>query len=476
MLKAASISRAYDGDLLFRDLDLVLGDGDRIGLVGPNGAGKTTLLRVLAGDLPPTSGTVTRGPGTRIGYVAQQVPDPTGTVGDFLTGGLGELAGVTTRMRAPRIRPGGRRRRARRVRRRPGTLDHPRRVDRRDPPGRDPAAPRHRPAARLTCPSRRSAAVSRRGCCSPGRCSTRPTSCCSTSPPTTSTPRAPPGCSEWLTGFPGGILAVSHDRAFLDAIVGRIIELDGIHDQPQDYPGGGYTAYRAEKTRRWQRLLLDYEAQEKDRIRWQADIARTKEQARSVELTVRSGVEAPHLRRIAKKVAKKAKARERRLHRQMQSIRWITEPRTRPPLTLAFPADDRDPGEIVLAAHGLTVSLGDRMLLDGVDLSVARGDRILITGRNGAGKTTLLRALAGQLTPDKGDVQAAEPLAVLPQTSDGLRTGGHRDGLLPLPGAGVRRRRGTPARTATSSGRTSGTPPCAACPRVNCAGCCSRSW
>ena len=70
---------------------------------------------------------------------------------------------------------------------------------------------------------------------------------------------------EWLAGFPGGVLAVSHDRAFLDATVTRVIELDGIHDEPQDYPGGGYTAYRAEKTRRWRRLLLDFEAQEKDR-------------------------------------------------------------------------------------------------------------------------------------------------------------------------------------------------------------------
>ena len=149
---------------------------------------------------------------------------------------------------------------------------------------------------------------------------------------------------QWLAGFAGGVLAVSHDRAFLDATVTRIIELDGIHEQPQDYPGGGYTAYRAEKTRRWQRLLLDFEAQEKDRIRWEQDIELTKGQALGVETTVRSGVEAPHLRRIAKKVAQKAKVRERRLRRQMESARWIAEPRTRPPLTLAFPADDAERG------------------------------------------------------------------------------------------------------------------------------------
>ncbi len=134
--------------------------------------------------------------------------------------------------------------------------------------------------------------------------------------------------------------AVSHDRAFLDAVVTHIVELDGIHEQPQDYPGGGYTAYRAEKARRWQRLLLDYEAQEKDRARWEADIDRTKEQARAVETTVRSGAAAPHLRRVARLVARKAKVRERRLRRQMARRRGSPSRGPGRPLTLAFPGDD----------------------------------------------------------------------------------------------------------------------------------------
>jgi ATPase subunit of ABC transporter with duplicated ATPase domains len=130
-----------------------------------------------------------------------------------------------------------------------------------------------------------------------------------------------------------------------------------------------------------------------------------------VELTVRSGAAAPHLRRVAKKVAKKAKVRERRLRRQMESVRWLAEPRTRPPLTLAFPADASGVGDVVLSAVDLRVELGGRVLLDRVSVEVRRGDRVLITGRNGAGKTTLLNALAGPGT------------RTLPQTSDGLRTG-----------------------------------------------------
>jgi ATPase subunit of ABC transporter with duplicated ATPase domains len=215
---------------------------------------------------------------------------------------------------------------------------------------------------------------------------------------------------------------VSHDRAFLDRTVTRIVELDGIDETPQDYPGCGYTAYRAEKARRWQRLLLDHEAQEKARARWEADIARTKEQARGVETTALSGLGADKLRRYAKKVAKKAKARERRLRRQMDSVRWIAEPRTRPPLTLAFPADDTDAGGPVLSAVGVTVTRGGRTVLDRVDVEVTGGDRILVTGRNGSGKTTLLRALGGLVETDAGFVKAAGPVALLPQTADGLRT------------------------------------------------------
>ncbi|MDI6105051.1 ABC-F family ATP-binding cassette domain-containing protein [Actinoplanes sp. NEAU-A12] len=405
-LKTVRLGCAHDGELLFSGLDLVLRAGDRIGIVGPNGAGKTTLLRVLAGELRPTEGHLSVAPGTRVAYVPQRMPDPDGAVGAFLTGGLGELADVTATMRE---------------------------LERRLADGDDVldayAAVQERWTAlegwtaetRLTeirqrldidhlddsWPLRAVSGGEQARLMLARALLDEPDLLLLDEPTNHLDAEGAAWLRQWLREFPGGVLAVSHDRAFLDEVAGRIVELDGIDEQPQDYPGCGYTAYRAEKQRRWERLLLDYEAQEKDRIRWEADIARTKGFAMGVENADRSSAQAPHLRRVARLVARKAKVRERRLRRQMASVKWIARPRTRPPLTLAFPGDDGDPGEVVLKIRDLTV----RDLLRDVDLDVRRGDRILITGRNGSGKTTLLRAVE----------QRHPEVAVLPQTDDGLR-------------------------------------------------------
>jgi ATPase subunit of ABC transporter with duplicated ATPase domains len=420
VLKAVSLSVSHDGDPLVTGLDLVVGPGDRIGLVGPNGAGKTSLLRVLAGLAPPAAGHVAAGPQTRVGYVAQHVADPAATVGAFLAGGLGEVAAVTARLRE---------------------------LERRLAAGADVLAAYGRVQDRWAAlegwaaetrlaevrqrldvahladdtPLHRVSGGEQARLMLARALLDRPDVLLLDEPTNHLDADGAAWLGGWLASFRGGLLTVSHDRAFLDAAVSRIVELDGVSPVPHDYPGGGWSHYRAERARWWQRLLLDYEAQRKDLARREADVARTKDQARHVETTVRSGIEAPHLRRVAKKVAKKAKVRERRLERQIRSLRWLAEPRTRPPLTLAFP-DALLPQGTLLRGAGLTVARGGRTVLAGADVEVRAGDRVLITGRNGAGKSTLLHVLAGRLAPDAGDLTVAAPVQLLPQTGDGLRT------------------------------------------------------
>lgn len=222
--------------------------------------------------------------------------------------------------------------------------------------------------------------------------------------------------ADQLAGYRGAVLVISHDRRFLDQTVTRVVELDGIRPELQDYPGGGYTAYRQERERRWQRLLLDHEAQEKYRTRLEADIERTKAQARGVEV---DNPRNPGARRLAKKVARKALSRQRRLEREMTSARWLAEPETRPGLVLSFPEPDSsdDHRDLLLDCAGLSVTVGDRVLVEGAELRLDRGDRVLVSGVNGAGKSSLLRCLApllpgSQLLPQTHDHLPGEVIAL----------------------------------------------------------------
>ena len=447
-LKAHSLSHHFGGDTLFSAVDLVLGPGDRIGLVGPNGVGKSTLLAALAGRISPTGGQVVRSPGTRVGWFEQQVPEPEASVGDYLAGGLGEIPALARRMRELEYalehpasqdpdRPDGALTEYGLLQERWAALDGwsaQSRLDRvRDRLGLA-ALPDDTALAQVSGGEQARLTLARLLLSDPDvLVLDEPTNHLDTD--------GAAWLGEYLAGFRGGVLVVSHDRALLDRAVNRIVELDGIHEEPQHYTGG-YTEYRAEKTRRWQTLLLDYEAQEKYRRRLAADIDRTKDQAgHTQQLTTDS-----KLRRYAKKVAKKAKARERRLERQIASLRWIEQPQTRPALVLSFPGDagpgdtgpgdtasgDTAPDNTVLTVRGLSAKRGGRVLFDGVDLALHAGDRVLISGPNGAGKTTLLRILAGQAEADSGTVERAANTAavpdtgavgMLPQTHDALRTG-----------------------------------------------------
>src|SRR5215212_10839132 len=91
MLMASDLYAEYGDITIFDSLSLTLSGDRRVGLVGPNGAGKTTLLRILAGVDVPERGSVTLGPGDRIGYLPQEPPGPEPTIDRLLGAAFGEV-------------------------------------------------------------------------------------------------------------------------------------------------------------------------------------------------------------------------------------------------------------------------------------------------------------------------------------------------------------------------------------------------
>ncbi|GAA1234192.1 ABC-F family ATP-binding cassette domain-containing protein [Oryzihumus leptocrescens] len=424
MLRAVSLSKHYDLEPLFEDLDLTLGPGDRVGLVGPNGTGKSTLMRLLAGVEEPTSGAVVRSPGLTVGWQAQEAPDPGMPVAQFVLSGAPQWAAARERMHALEAglasgaasRPADGDRTADRA-----MAEYASAVEEFESLGGWATLARlDQVRSRLGVATEAGIAGDRpMGSLSGGEQSrvmlarllvTDPDVLLLDEPTNHLDAEGRAWLGEHLASFRGAVLVISHDRRFLDRVVNRVVELDGIAPGLQDYPGCGYTAYRVEKQRRWERLLLDFEAQEKYRRALAEDIERTKEYARGVEV---ANPRNPSARRLARKVARKALSRERRLARQMQAASWIAQPQTRPTLAMRFEVGDGEAPETLADVRGLDVAAGERVVVRDASLRVRREDRILLSGANGAGKTSLLRAL----TPLLRDA------AVLPQTHEHLPTG-----------------------------------------------------
>ena len=419
MLKIDSLGKAHDAEPLFTDATFTLADGERAGLVGPNGTGKSTLLRIVAGLEHADEGTVATAPGDRVGLLHQQPPDAAQSLAAYLRAALGEVFDLDQRMRAleaaiATAADGAALREYGEVQERFAALDgwalHAALDDARSHLG-IAHLPADAPFARLSGGEQARVMLA-------GVLLARPTILLLDEPTNHLDLAGLRWLEAYLAGFAGAVLVVSHDRRFLDNTVTRIVELDGVHDEPQHYRGG-YTAFRDEKARRFERLLLQHRAQERYRRRLEADIARTKEQARHVERTVIRGAGAPHALKIAKRVARKAKARERRLERQMAAAEWIADPEKAPALTLSLDGVSVA-GRRLAALEGVAADVGGRRVLAGVDMVVKGRERIAIVGENGAGKTTLLRLLAGELAPAAGRVSVDAAVGVLPQSHHGL--------------------------------------------------------
>ncbi len=192
---------------------------------------------------------------------------------------------------------------------------------------------------------------------------------------------------ELLVGRKGALVLVSHDRAFIDAVATRIVELD--RGQLRSYPGG-FAAFEATQARE-----LENEALERAR----ADKLLAQE-----EVWVRKGVEARRTRSVGR-VQRLLKLREQRAARREQLGRVKLE------LDAGLP-----PGKIVAELRDVSMrfpsAAGDRVLIDHFSATILRGDKVGLIGPNGCGKTTLLKLILGELQPTSGSVRQGTRLQV----------------------------------------------------------------
>ena len=404
MLKGTDLTKAHDGAPLFDGLAFTLDDGTRAGLVGANGVGKTTLIRLLAGLDRPDRGAVALGADDRVGYLPQDVLDPRSTIDDLLRTALGEVWEVRLELDA---------------------LE----ADLHDLDAYGEAQARFEALggwaleARLDEARRRlgiehldrGALLGRISGGEAARCLLaavllgEPTVLLLDEPTNHLDADGRAWLSEWLAGYTGTLLTVSHDRDFLDATVERILELtpDGLTAYE-----GGYSAYREERERLRERLAAQIVAQDKRRRRLEADIAMTGRQGQFAERQANGmGAAKPHMKRLAAKVAKKSKVRERRLQREMGSEEWLRAPRE--PAAFKVALDSEGNGRRLIAALR-DVSVDG--VFAGADLTLHGGDRVALVGPNGSGKSTLLHVLTGVVKPSSGEVDVRGTVRLLPQT------------------------------------------------------------
>jgi len=396
ILAATNIELSYGERVILDQVSLSLDRGERLGLVGRNGEGKSTLLKILAGKLAPDRGTVVLAGGARTGYLAQDPElDPNESLrlsaeGAFqrlhdlhaeLEKVFDDMAGAT----GPELEK---------------LLAKQSELERRVETAGGYAIS-HRIDEVLSglgfSPAQYSVKVRD---LSGGQKNRLALARLLLDMPDVLLLDEPTNHLDldgrlWLESFlrdeyRGAVVLISHDRYLLDAVVGRIVEVE--RTRLVDYPGD-YSTFRRLRAERRMAQLRAWENQQSKFKKEEAFIRKYKAGQR----------------------ARQAKGRESRLEREKDAT-TIDRPIEMEAFRLRLPKAERT-GEVVVSTKALAKSYPNedgtrKVLFHNLDLKIGRGERWGIIGPNGAGKTTLVRCVLGQIPADEGEIRLGTNVSI----------------------------------------------------------------
>ncbi|HEX6579958.1 MAG TPA: ABC-F family ATP-binding cassette domain-containing protein [Actinomycetota bacterium] len=398
-LDVRGLSVDAGGLTVVRDLDLAISSGDKVGVVGRNGAGKTSTLKVLAGEMPPSEGTVERC--GALGYLRQDPrqdrSDDSACGIEYLLAarGLVELQRGVEKARLQLEEHASEDRVARFAR----LEEEYDRLGgyRAESDARTIVAGLGLSQDRLGLPVGTLSGGERRRL-ELARILFGGSDLLLLDEPTNHLDADAKGwLMRFLAGYRGALLVVSHDIALLDASITRILHLD--RDGVVEYRGT-YTQYREARARDEKRLTALASRQE-------TEIKRLKTLADS-------------MRGQTAKRARKAKTLDTRVARLQ--ARKVAAPTRERGVRFRFPEPPHS-GRTMLSVDGLTKGYGGPAVFEDVSFEVERGERLLVMGLNGAGKTSLLRILAGETRADAGTFRLGHgaQLGYYAQEHEGIR-------------------------------------------------------
>ncbi len=378
ILQLEHITKSFGSRTLFSDVTFKLEEHDRLALVGPNGAGKTTLLNIITGHEDADSGRVLFAKGAKVGYLEQEAIEMgDNPIFEEVLSAQHEIMRQEQKVRSLELSLGDNPSeqqlsaygRARDVYESMGGYELESRV-------RavlfglgfgEEDMERHTTDFSGGWQMRIALA----------KLLTRNPEVLLLDEPTNHLDLE---SVRWLEGFlrsySGSVIVVSHDRAFLDNMVDRVAEIDLGHVQLYK---GNYSAYLQQREERIQ-LLCEQAAKQAEEI------------AHMEAFIERFRYKATKAKQVQDRVRKLEKMERIQVPPEKKSVHFNFQ---QPPRT----------GDLVVEVKDLHKSFGEKVIYDGLDLSLYRGDKVALVGPNGAGKSTLLKMIAGVLTPDSGTIK-----------------------------------------------------------------------